>query len=306
MTNLTTPQDPPAAAPPQFDLTIEFTGLCLYVTRSPDRPVTVVLPDATATDLESNTHLDGLPAVPHVGYLRFDLGSLAAAGTTAEPGNGTGAPPNEVVHRLSRETIDLSLPAAGGPAFDTLSIPSFGDISGALEPDPAIFADSPPATVLARVDLRGGSVTTAKGNPTWTFKPEVGTPPAAAQYGSYVWWSRTLEGDGLTITLTPFGSAEPTSVYRLTPVTERSAGEVRRVVRLKIANLCADNPLEWSELGQPAVVNEDLDFKWLYQLLRIRPGTTAPDYSMTALPHPYTSEAKQGEVQDCFGAKIQG
>lgn len=43
-------------------------------------------------------------------------------------------------------------------------------------------------------------------------------------------------------------------------------------IRLKIANLCRENPLEWSELPIREPTLEDADFKWFYKLLAVPNG----------------------------------
>lgn len=44
---------------------------------------------------------------------------------------------------------------------------------------------------------------------------------------------------------------------------------------MRIANICADNPLEWRELGVQRVVvsREDDDFRWFYQILESKTGS---------------------------------
>src|SRR6187549_3897635 len=69
--------------PGEFHLQIEFSGLCLFVRRrdalgvvNPTR-VTVLMPDARRQpNVDVMRHHDGTEAVPHSGYLRFDLGDL--------------------------------------------------------------------------------------------------------------------------------------------------------------------------------------------------------------------------------------
>jgi hypothetical protein len=78
-------------------------------------------------------------------------------------------------------------------------------------------------------------------------------------------------------------------------------------IELKLANLCADNPLEWDEFAGHMIRSADVDFKWLYRLLELKPAFPAERYLEHFLPHPKPVGAdKQGMIQDCFGGIIPG
>ncbi len=77
------------------------------------------------------------------------------------------------------------------------------------------------------------------------------------------------------------------------------------IVTMKVGNLCAFNPLDWDDLPVQKVPTTDMDFKWVYQLLRTRGmGSVIP--TNTKLPAPDllpVSGPETGE-EACMGGKI--
>lgn len=283
-----------------FELRVEFSGLCLFVLSKDRMRVGVVMPDAREKpNITTMRHVDGTTAVPHAGYLRFDLGDLNPSiptGTTASDG-----PRYEVVHRFNREALDLGLGHDQSKVgIDELVFPDFKAIDTQLTILPGLFGDAPPAELLMRTVLTGGTFTSHSGGSNWTF-PTIGTEagsPYQGQFANYAVWTRTIHHDSLTLTITPFKSG------KATPLQLRPKDGV---LQLKIANLCAENPLEWRELKIRAVGgDEDLDFKWLYRLMKnpemVPPGLNAE------LPVPVLDRTSgvASEERDCTGGLIDG
>jgi hypothetical protein len=74
-------------------------------------------------------------------------------------------------------------------------------------------------------------------------------------------------------------------------------------VSVKIANLCAVNPLEWDEMEQRSTDGPDNDFKWLYQLFRPKNGISWDDYLKDkTLPAPKRIGKLVSTNNDCMPA----
>src|SRR5262245_5873137 len=118
--------------PKGFELRIEFSGLCLFVVSKKQKKVTVLLPDARRhPNIETMYHEDKSEAVPHAGYLRFDLGD-ALPGIEPAPNNSVG-PRNEGLHRFDREEVDLGLPpSTRNVDVDELEFPDLERIDAGL------------------------------------------------------------------------------------------------------------------------------------------------------------------------------
>ena len=282
-----------------FKLEVQFTGLCLHVQHRDDengtRPeVAVLLPDARFRG-DAKRHPDRTPAVPHVGYLRLDLANVVPelAATSFPPDERPrdardmpDGPHFEVVYRLGDmadrltggQTLDFGLPDdayAKSMTVDT-KLPSFDDIAPAHKVRADLFtklgganvAEDTPSPLLLRTLLRGGKLVPSEDGVSldlWSIDPFLrGVPGGAPQdpivgcFPGAVTWTRDVDASSLTLTFRKF---DGTVTARL-PLQPRN-GEIK----LKIANLCADNPLEWNELELRTAAIEDSDFKWFYQLL---------------------------------------
>jgi len=249
----------------EFRLQIEFSGLCLFITRKDKRRVTVLMPDARRErSVEVMRHHDGTEAVPHSGYVRFDLGDALPGVFSVAPNNSVG-PRNEGIHRFDREELKLNLGDAPRIKTDELEFPDFGKINDRLQVNPRMFDDSPPAELLMRMDLTGGCFTAHSGGCNWTFPDtNLASGPYQGQFANYVTWTRIVKQDTLNVTIAPFGKAGFT--FPLHP-------SENRLIRLKVSNLCAENPLEWPDLALRVIApnqNEDKDFKWLYRLFVVK------------------------------------
>jgi hypothetical protein len=286
-----------------FELQVEFSGLCLFVVSTDRKRVGVAMPDAREKpNIATMRHVDNSVAVPHAGYLRFDLGDLQPGGVGIPRANGSNGPRYEVVHRFDRETLDLGLGREQSEVgVEELLFPSFQSIDDRLTILPNLFGDdAPPKELLMRTTLTGGTFTSHSGGSNWTFPtiPTGAGAPYQGQFANYAVWTRTINDESLTLTLAPFNKGEPTTL-QLKPKNG--------VLRLKLANLCAENPLEWRELKLRTVSrDEDVDFKWLYRLMQ-DPEKVAPGPN-NELPVPVldrTSGVASADW-DCTGGKSDG
>lgn len=111
-----------------------------------------------------------------------------------------------------------------------------------------------------RTILRGGSLTTRPGGGLWKIDRSTTDEPYVGSFAGFAIWRRFVNADALTIRVREWGGANKHFI-RLQPHNDRS------VLRLKIANLCSENPLEWPELYRRSFTgNEDKDFRWFYFL----------------------------------------
>jgi hypothetical protein len=312
--------------PATFELRVQFAGLCMYVRDPKQQTLTVLMPDARATG-EPLVHEDGSEAVPHVGYLRFDLANVetGVAGALSE---GIDSPTYEVVHRFEGAEISFDLGGEVGsygaqaesePVNGEPAVPDFDDFAPNLELIPDVLADRPPEVVLMRTVLRGGTVEPILEDERWTLSRELAVGTATKQrtpaeqhhqFGGVAEWTRTVQGNGLTIRITRFSDGKVVTIP-LRPIT--LPGDTPAIT-LKIANLCAENPLEWEELPMRTVAREDADFRWLYKLLRSRRTAAGVRYPPAVLPAPQLVHAgaglggmesrTEGAAQNCFGGKI--
>jgi hypothetical protein len=290
-----------------FDLEVQFSGLCLYVLDPANSRVGVLMPDARRTTANAN-HEDGTKGIPHVGYLRFELGDLNQAFPSAI---NPLSPTQEGVYQFDRETLVFKVtPAAAPMTIGNLNVPRFEDIA----PDPAdpgksaikvrngLFTSTQPNQLLMRTILEGGTISGPTQEP-WMFSNlfRPGLPTYQGKFASVVTWTRSVES--ATISLQPFGGGMATE-FELKP---RSVGGK---VHLKVANFCSINPLEWDQMGTRSIDEDDEDFKWLYRLLMPTSGASWTQvllgghrFPIPMLPPP----ALRGQgVEDCIGAQING
>src|SRR5688572_25302627 len=144
----------------KFELRVEFAGLCLYVDprsgpSGPDSKVTILMPDARKT--ADPVHVDGAKGAAHVGYVRFDLANVFAAlgvpESWADPGvvdEGSGSPPNEIVHRFDFEELKFGLPdlpmnSAKRAIKGDFKVPNFDKFTDRIRPIKAALGDVLPS-----------------------------------------------------------------------------------------------------------------------------------------------------------------
>ena len=297
-----------------FELRVEFAGLCLYMVHSDRKSVAILMPDAreSADDL----HPDGELGEPHVGYVRFDLANLDVPGMSVTPGtldDGAGSPPNEIVHRFGGEVLDFGLSTSDNEDDEmeiALGIPSFDKFAGTLKPVGKLFTKAPPGELLMRTILTGGRIHAQGSGKTWglssALKGSTSAPPYSGQFAGFAVWTRTINQPGLTVTTSRFDGTEVAKI----PLKPVNIGG-KEVIAIKVANLCANNPLEWDEFPLRTVVNHDLDFKWLYRLLT-PPGDPNPRKAYEValanaeLPFPRAMRDQAYGDEDCMGGSITG
>ena len=286
-----------------FELQVEFVGVCLNVVHRDTKRVAVLIPDAR----NRGPYVDGRTAEPHVGYLRYD----AAFVDGSIPLGDLDDPTTAIVHQLSGEVIDLGL-SDDGTGIDTqqLFAPQLectNDWPGAardVELIPGLFSTTPPKELLARCVLTNGGFSAAPDNANWKFsavlrkKGEKYEPTITHK----VVWSRTLRNaTKLTLGLSTFNGSSRRTID-LQPRT--TSGNVD-VIRIKIANLCSGNPLEWDPLNEPLPVDLDTDFKWVYNLLRSTTEPLKDRLGGSSLPVPHRQKGGVS-VRNCPGAQING
>jgi hypothetical protein len=296
-----------------FTLKVEFAGLCLHLEEKERKRVGVVMPDCRRVLGNKMQHADRTRGVPHVGYLRFDLTNLAE---TFHAGAPTAGPQSEVVYRFDRQEVKFNLTPTGDPVDGELELPRMEEIANEvreggtdpvplLEPRPGLFARNVgEAPVVMRTVLEGGKLS-AEGKEYWGFPSVLRrgiSTPYVDDFRSVATWTRPVDDtDELTITIADLNGENPEQI-RLRPTTPGG------VIPLKIANLCAKNPLEWEELPQRLVAGNDVDFKWLFRLLRPTNKRTYEELladsvgALREFPIPVRLEGGGLGRQDCFGA----
>jgi hypothetical protein len=309
---------------PTFELRVEFAGLCLYVDhrtskRKPESKVTILMPDARKT--VKPVHVDGTKGEAHVGYVRFDLANvLAAVGDGEVPAgdvdDGTGSPPNEFVHRFDfEELVFLNLPAErmrDGP----IPVPNFDGFTDGIRPIEDLLEGIPeqPSPLLMRTIIEGGTLSGTPSGKTWGLSPALNTKPGrgySGNFAGFVVWTRELQQadfrDGLLVEMRKLDGSGDVTRIRLKPVTMKdSNGNAAPRITLKVANLCAHNPLEWGDFTLRKVVDRDVDFKWLYRVLEADPPIPSirDRLAFAELPFPREVSVQAYGDEDCMGATI--
>lgn len=285
-----------------FELQIEFTGLFLYLAR-PDGRYTVLMPDCRDKAVSAQ-HEDGHKGVAHAGYVRVDA---AALGLNV-PAGSADTPQFEVVHRLSGQEVHLSGLTAGAvggaPALPRFEAPYFVDM--ALRRD---TLTETPRDLLMRLELTGGRFVAGVAGHQWSIPATLGSEaaPQVGAYASSVLWTTTMGGDTMEVLLRAFGTS-PADAPRLS--LRCGAGDEPRVVSIRIANLCAQNPLEWDSL-ELAETDRDLDFKWLYRLVESTSGSFKSRLQSSCpptdvhFPFPTLSGGVPRSNQGCMGVTMR-
>ncbi|HEX8242460.1 MAG TPA: hypothetical protein VF541_03145, partial [Longimicrobium sp.] len=201
----------------RFRLELEIAGICLFHWAGDRKRINLYMPDARKRPSQSKTprHPDSQVAVPHVGYLRFDLRNLAneTTGVDAATRADDDTPAYEVVHRFEREELHLDLlpdggfPGADGPIGGALDVPNFNEFAPVMEPIPQLNNSKPPAVVLMRSTLLGGEFNTVHDEVEWRIPGDLSNTGRGVRrkIGGEVLWSRELEGDGIMLRLAQFG-----------------------------------------------------------------------------------------------------
>jgi len=314
-----------------FTLEVEFTGLCLHVEHrdgsTTRNEVAVLLPDARYRGGPLDKHADGTSAVPHVGYLRVDLANVAGGIPHAHLPHGerppdrrglSDGPPFELLYRfgdrsdryLGGQTLDFGLDPVDESMVVATRLPDLDEIAPGYPVRADLFtqhaggdtAKEVRTPLLMRTLLRGGSLTVSKAGLSvdhWGIESFLNPkqPVICSNYPGEVVWTRRVDARQLMLTLTPF-DGDPKKVVKLPLRPIDVKGE--QIIRLKIANLCADNPLEWSELRLRGADIEDSDFKWFYQLL----DPKAPSWGDVLEAHALPPAPKPGSAPTVQVARV--
>jgi hypothetical protein len=271
-----------------FDLKIQFAGLFLYVRHDTDPTrIAVLSPDARGRTNPKRMHLDNKDrAEPHVGYIRLDGANLAQR--LPADRNPDEDPRYELIHRLDRQVLVFDDGLDPAPIQADLKVPEFDQFAPDVELLPGLFDPKPPRELLARTILTGGTLVSDVTEEEWRLPSHLNSNPTAkmleGNFASTVTWTRRVPGNSTTLRITDFaGNTE--QEFFLGPVPGRD------FVFIKVANLCAHNPLEWDDLPLREVEGEDKDFKWLYRLHQPTNGRTWKELLGTdPLPVPQRNE----------------
>jgi hypothetical protein len=293
-----------------FELQVDFSGLCLYVHDPDQHRVAVLMPDARELLPPKGPHPDGTFGMPHAGYLRFNLADLPELPDLAShlPLGDDDRPQYEVVHLFNRQVLGFEITGEDGPIAVNTRVPDLeafapnpdGMPGARLVPIDGVFSPAPPAALLMRTIFEGGTLTGMNVRENW-FIPNLfnsGSPANAGIFANLVRWTRQVES--VAIRLSGF---DGTGIVRI-PL--RPAGSAPDIVRIKVANLCSTNPMEWPELGIRAADRDDEDFKWLYRILKPRAGTYEDLLMGHRLPFPHLPPNPPAGVEDCLGLKTTG
>ena len=284
-----------------FELSVQFGGLCIYAHDATTGQLGIVMPDARRTGPCSNDP-DGRACQPaHAGYLRFNLADLSGRWA----GKGADIPNFEVVYRFARQALRFCVEPSS--VNITASFPDLGQFASGLELTPGLFGHSRSKELLMRTVLSGGefaSITTDIQGSWYIDKRLAGArlDHYTGGFANYATWTRTIDAEAIVLQLESF-QGDVQDELRLSPADGKS-------VAIKIANLCAHNPLEWSELEARMVEGgkSDEDFRWLYHL--VEPAGGVPwknflaDLNVKTLPVPQ-SDGRKDKVpfllENCFG-----
>jgi hypothetical protein len=283
-----------------FDLEIEFSGLCLYVVHPDGNQVAVLMPDARRRTNADPFHADATHAEPHVGYLQVNAADMGVALPGGEDGGG---PRYELIHRFDRQAVDFGTAFSTAPLQNGLRFPVFEEFAPGLELIPGLFGTNPPPVLLMRLVLTGGTLTSNLEEPLWRFSNRLnpGEEEYGGQFASFAVWKRQVNAEQVTLRLTDFAG----NVQATMPLSPAEPGGK---VRLKMSNLCSDNPLEWVDLPIRKVTGPDNDFRWLYRLLQPAGGTFSTMISESngyPIPEPAEVLGEAG-ADDCMGGTKTG
>lgn len=285
-----------------FNLEVDFSGLCLFVEEDPGRErVAILMPDGRRRESDDPPHhLDGREADPHVGFVRFNLANLVEFAQAVPPipeGVDTdayrGRPEYELLHRFDRQVLEFDGDFETEPMSLGLDVPRFEDFAPHLELLPGLFTGSPDV-LLMRTILAGGSLAVSRERERFVVPtPFDEDEDHTGLFASAVRWTRRVRGDQVTVRITGLDGAGQ-AAFTLRPAAGGGT------VTLKVANLCAHNPLDWRELTSREANGPDLDFKWLYRLFRPREGTWDELLQGTELPVPVLVKPLVSGSNDCM------
>ncbi|MGH7470438.1 MAG: hypothetical protein ACRENP_21040, partial [Longimicrobiales bacterium] len=212
------------------------------------------------------------------------------------------SPRFEVVYQFDQQELDFGI-ADAGPVERSLELPDFRRIAPNREVIDELFEADPPASLLFRTTLQGGDLRGTIGNGNWRFTHLAANGNGyGGQFAEVVTWRQRVAEDTLTLKLSNLKGPVAEQFIDIGPTQaekaqQKSDQNFTPTVRVKIANLCSTNPLEWDALTTHTVATEDTDFRWLYGLF----GQPA----LANLPIPQqTTDLQAFGVEDCFGGGI--
>ena len=286
-----------------FELRVDITGICLFVRRRGSSVMRILMPDGRATG-GALQHPDQSPAIPHAGYMRFDLANTNSNAANTSISGAKDTPQFEVVHLFDREELRFGIDDDGDLVDDReLSVPTFSEFAPQLKLLDDLGGPNPARELLMRTELYGGTLTCIRDAIQWDI-PDLDPAGKTRRhwFGGQVRWTRMIQGRDLTLRILKFDGSGVAEI-RLRPTT--ASGD-KPAILIKLANLCAADPLEWGNLGVTHPVAPDVDFKWLYHLMQPRPDCKVP-YPPRDLPHPLPVRGKlENATQDCFPGIIDG
>jgi hypothetical protein len=164
-----------------------------------------------------------------------------------------------------------------------------------------LFKADPGKKLVMRTILKGGTLCGPEGQRKWRI-PRLRsskTDEYKKNFASFTEWERDVTGDKLALRTTAFDGSGETMI----PLGPFAAGEI---VTVEIANLCAQNPLEWEDLPKRKVMGTDEDFKWVYRMLKPTTGSYASLLKGSPLPAPrLVRDGSRTGDDDCMGATIK-
>jgi hypothetical protein len=283
-----------------FDLEIEFSGLCLYVVHPDGNQVAVLMPDGRRRSNPDPFHADETDAVPHVGYLQANAADM---GISLPGGEEGGAPRYELIHRFDRQAVDFDGAFSTASLTNGLKFPVFDQFAPDVELRPGLFGTEPPAELLMRMVLTGGTFESTQEEPIWRFTNLLNSEAEeeyGGQFASFAVWKRSVDAEVLNLRILDFEG----NVQATLPLAPSTTGGK---VCLKISNLCSDNPLEWVDLPIRKVTGPDNDFRWLYRLLQLPEGgsieTLVSEEAHFPIPLPVDLGGEVG-ADDCMGGSL--
>lgn len=273
------------------ELHVTFTGLNLILAHVDGARAAVLQPDCR--DGVSTAHEDGSIGVTHVGFLRFDLAHI-------EPRSVDDVLGGECVYRFNKQRLDFNLETAEVINIpEIFPLPDFGRFAPKLELLPKLLPPGTDTPLLMYTILEGGTFSDTLGDTIRAMPQVFDSPPAKYEQGfpNSVTWVRPLDADHVVISIRGFTTEEEITI---------TLKAVSGVIRLQIANVCAKNPLAWTEFGIVESAQDDQDFKWLYRLLRHPDGSFKEKLHGSPFPIPRLVHDTASGVENCIGAILRG
>jgi len=263
--------------PSGVTLSVEFAGVCLYVIdRRQETTVSVLIPTCVPNERVRNHHEDEDVGARHVPYLLMDLANLEPeSAKRVRPGFVADGPRFQVVRRLSREELFFEPEESQGSVVqlvpDPLPLPDLSVYKPQIKLKVGLDSATPPEELNVRTTLRGGKLTATTIGGPGRSNPAAGQDrdwdKLDADWAGSIIWTRPIPDEPINIRIQSWEPGKENPSLTLWPVP----GGDGKVIKLKIANLCETNPLEWKEF-EHRFQKDDVDFKWLFRLFEASDG----------------------------------